>query len=287
MELTKPIIPRAIRMRPLRVHLLPKLIQPDDLAATDLPVDGPGERSAGGTCVVIDVLRATTTIVHALDAGATAVIPCSSIEEARDCHCKFPAGTAVLGGERRGLPIEGFDLGNSPREYSASSVGGKRVILTTTNGTAALLQAREAREIVLGAFVNLSAVCARLTDRMQVDLLCAGTDGQITREDVLLAGAIVARLTESAYWTPNDEAVIARAAWTQVEGRLTGSDLKARLTEALRASHGGRNLLSIGMGPDIEQAAEIDRFPLVPRFNPISGEIKLGWGQGDLRGRAP
>jgi len=270
-------------MRPLRVHLLPKLIQSEYLAGMPLFSDGPGERPPGSTCVVIDVLRATTTIVYALAAGATAVIPCRSIDEARDRHRKFPAGTAVLGGERRGLPIEGFDLGNSPREYSASSVGGKIVILTTTNGTAALLQAREAPEIVVGAFVNLSAVCSRLTDRMRVDLLCAGTDDQITREDVLLAGAIVARLTERADWTPNDEAVIARGAWMQVAGRLSVSDLKARLTEALRASYGGRNLLSIGMGPDIEQAAEIDRFQVVPRFNPFSGEIKLGWGPSASR----
>ncbi len=143
-------------------------------------------------------------------------------------------GDVVLGGERRGLKIEGFDLGNSPAEYTSESVGGKDVVLTTTNGTKALSHARQSAQIYVGAFVNLSAVCAKLSESMHVDLLCAGTDGQITREDVLLAGAVVARLTEQPYWTPDDPALIARDAWLHVAGRVEGSALKARVAGALR-----------------------------------------------------
>ena len=97
----------------------------------------------------------------------------------------------MLGGERRGKRIEGFDLGNSPAEYTPEAVGGRRVFITTTNGTRALHHARLARRVVVGAFVNLSAVVASVRDEPRVDILCAGTDGSETREDILAAGAIV------------------------------------------------------------------------------------------------
>ena len=269
-------------MRPLRVHFLPELLQPAEWTANPLAFDG--DPPIGGTCVVIDVLRATTTIVTALAAGARSIWPCSSIDEARerarDVLKGFPRPstsatapeTVVLGGERGGLKIEGFDLGNSPAEYTAESVGGKAVVLTTTNGTKALLHAVGAKPI-LGAFVNLSAVCRELGGSVQVDLLCAGTDGKITREDVLLAGAIVARLTEEPHWQPDDQALIARDAWLHVAGRMSGNDLQARLVAALRASRGGRNLIEIGMAADIELAADIDRFTIVPRFHADKGKI--------------
>src|SRR5919201_7009620 len=88
----------------VQVHLLPQLIPPG--------------RLAGGVAVVVDVLRATTTIVHALAAGCVAVRPCATVEEARALADRLPAGKVLLGGERQGLPLQGFDLGNSPREYT-------------------------------------------------------------------------------------------------------------------------------------------------------------------------
>src|SRR3954447_24007137 len=121
------------------VHLLPALVEPETLRDQ--------------TVVVVDVLRATTTIVHALAAGARAVVPCLEVEEARQRAANLPAGSAVLGGERQGLRIEGFDLGNSPTEYTPERVAGKTVVFTTTNGTRAMLHARGARRVVLGSLV--------------------------------------------------------------------------------------------------------------------------------------
>src|SRR5687768_10758642 len=134
--------------RPLNVHFLPDLTTPAELA--------------GGVVVVIDVLRASTTITYALAAGAREVIPCLEIEEARAAAAKLPPGQAVLGGERHGLPIEGFDLGNSPRDYTPQRVGGKTVVFTTTNGTKAMMQCRQAAGVLIGSYVNFSALVQTL-----------------------------------------------------------------------------------------------------------------------------
>ena len=123
----------------------------------------------------------------------------------------------VLGGERQGVRIEGFDLGNSPTEYSPASVGGRTVVFTTTNGTRAMLRCRQAREVLLAAFANRSAVLAALAREQFVHIVCAGTGGFITREDTLVAGSLVAGLISgAAEWELNDEAVIARDAWLAV-----------------------------------------------------------------------
>jgi 2-phosphosulfolactate phosphatase len=124
--------------QPVLVHLLPT---------------HPAEGSlAGGVAVVIDVLRATTVIVHALAAGCRAVVPSGEIEEAR-CRAAGITGKVLLAGERRGVPIPGFDLGNSPGEYTAKVCKGATVVLTTTNGTRALLRAAEADRVLVAAFV--------------------------------------------------------------------------------------------------------------------------------------
>src|ERR1051326_320070 len=116
--------------RGIAVHLVPGLVAPGELA--------------GGVAVVVDVLRASTTIVHALAAGCVAVRPCAEVADARALAEQLPAGKLLLGGERGGSPLPGFDLGNSPREYTPARCGGTILVLTTTNGTAALLRAAEA-----------------------------------------------------------------------------------------------------------------------------------------------
>src|SRR5687768_3032349 len=122
--------------RTLDVHFLPELTSPEELA--------------GGVVVVIDVLRASTTITYALAAGARELIPCLEIDDARAAATKLPPAQVVLGGERQGLPIAGFDLGNSPRDYTPERVGGKTVVFTTTNGTKAMLQCRQAARVLIG-----------------------------------------------------------------------------------------------------------------------------------------
>lgn len=249
------------------MYLVPALVEPGQLA--------------GQTAVVIDVLRATTTIIHALAAGAVAVVPCLEVEEARTIAAgEFP-GSAVLGGERGGLAIPGFDLGNSPRDYTRQRVGGKTVVFTTTNGTRALLHCRDAKRVLIGSFVNLSAVCRELADENQIVLLCAGTNGHVTREDALFAGAVVDELAgrtcpplplgvgrgeglASGVWVLNDQAELAADAWRTCKTDLTGGDPLGR---ALRASRGGRNLIETGQENDIDLAAQIDKFDIVPQLN--------------------
>src|SRR3954451_18736813 len=104
-------------MEPLRVHLAPRLVEPSALT--------------GGFVLVVDLLRASTTIVHALAAGAASVVPCAEINEAKSTAAAIPG--ALLGGERAGVRIEGFDLGNSPAEYTPDRVRGRTIVFTTTN----------------------------------------------------------------------------------------------------------------------------------------------------------
>src|SRR5205807_6516908 len=133
----------------------------------------PAGALAGGLAVVIDVLRATTTIVHALAAGCTDVRPCAEVEEARALADGMRAGRVLLGGERGGAPLPGFDLGNSPREYTPRACKGNTLVLTTTNGTRALLRAAEAERVLLAAFVNYSAVCEQLRQETRpVHIVC-------------------------------------------------------------------------------------------------------------------
>lgn len=237
----------------IETHFLPDLTTPDALN--------------GATVVVIDVLRATTTIVHALAAGAAEVIPCLEIDEARRIAARL-GDRAVLGGERGGLRIEGFHLGNSPAEYTSPAVCERTVVFTTTNGTRAMRQCVQARQVLIGAFVNFSALCDALVDEPVIHLLCAGTDREITREDVLLAGAVVDALSRrSLAEAPvicNDQADIAADAWRIAAANLTAGGM---LANALEASRGGRNLLEVGHERDIEIAATIDKFNLVPRLD--------------------
>lgn len=242
--------------RTLRVHLLPSLVTPEEL--TDR------------TVVVIDVLRATTTIIHALAQGACMVIPCLEIEDARSAAEKLGAA-ALLGGERGGRAIAGFDLGNSPAEYMHDRISGKTIVMTTTNGTRAMRRCLAARRVLIGAFVNFSAICEQLHGEPHIDLLCAGTDNQVTREDVLFAGAVVddivrcgAESVASTSLELNDQALIALDAW-----RAARSDLRnaTPLADHLRSSRGGRNLIDIGQERDIDIAAHIDHFSNVPELD--------------------
>jgi 2-phosphosulfolactate phosphatase len=245
-------------MTSLKAHFLPALTTPDELAGT--------------TVVVIDVLRATTVIPHALAAGAHEVIPCLEVADAMQAAAKLPQGRAVLGGERGGLKIEGFDLGNSPDEFTPKSVGGKTLVFTTTNGTRAMMHCRQARRVLLGSFVNGSAIVDALAAEDDVRLLCAGTRGEVTREDVLFAGfvaeALFRRIADRAPAVEvNDQLLIARDCWQALLAAQVGNDLGRSLASTLRATQGGRNLKKLGLEHDIDLAAKIDRFALAPQLD--------------------
>ncbi|MGY8769328.1 MAG: 2-phosphosulfolactate phosphatase [Pirellulales bacterium] len=231
------------------------------------------EALADSTAVVIDVLRATTTICHALAAGAESVVPCLTVEEALQ-QSELREGS-LLGGEREGVRIEGFDLGNSPAEYTADIVKGWPVVFTTTNGTKAMQQCQQAGKVLIAAFVNLSAVCRELASASRVEIVCAGTNNEITREDVLLAGAIVDELivdsADKSQFQLNDQAEIAADSWRNAKENLTS----VPLAERLKTSRGGQNVLKIGLESDIEIAATLDQFDFAPVLDTQKWEIRL------------
>jgi 2-phosphosulfolactate phosphatase len=243
-----------------------------ELNVFNLPSQVAAEELAGSAVIVIDLLRATTTICFALAAGATEVVPFREIEEARDAAREAGRENVVLGGERKGLLIEGFDLGNSPAEFTSKRVAGKRVFLTTTNGTRALHHARMARRVIVGSIVNLSAVAASVKDEPRAAILCAGTDGQETHEDILTAGAIVNQLCDKPGMVDvrlNDAAAFAGAEWSKVrtKAKLANRDLRDQLAVELLETLGGRNCIEVGNGEDLRDCADIDRFSIVPELD--------------------
>ncbi len=239
-------------MPELLIHPLPETIAPSDLA--------------GGVVVLIDVLRATTVIVHALTHGARAVVPAASVEEAFALGTRWPVGERLLGGERHGVTIEGFDLDNSPWSYSPEVVGGQTIVFTTTNGTRAMRWASQAAEILVGAFTNLSAVARYLEQEARpVHLLCAGTDLRISAEDLLLAGAVADRL--------KDRFQIHCESRIYLEFYQQHGIQNADRLHTLRSSAGGRNLVELGFDRDIERASQIDLSSIVPRLAPSNGEL--------------
>ncbi len=255
------------------------------------------EHFVGHTVVVIDVLRATTTIAHALAAGATAVVPCLEVDEARRQAEKLGRENVVTGGERGGLLIEGFDLGNSPRDYTPEAVAGRTIVFTTTNGTAGLLHCQQAQRIVLGSLVNVSAVAEAVRTADKLTIVCAGTRGRITREDVFAAGAIVGRLTRAAGhpFDLSPTASIAQATWQSVSQQKKGGispiidaeplarDAEEKLigiapfysvVAAMRETRGGRDLVRLGLDRDIVDAARVDCLDVVPRYEHSDGMIR-------------
>jgi 2-phosphosulfolactate phosphatase len=251
--------------RYLRVHYLPSLVAEDELADS--------------TVVVIDLLRASTTICQALASGAAEVVPFVDVEATLAAAAACDRAQVVLGGERSGVRISGFDLGNSPSEYTPEAVSNRRVLFTTTNGTRALQHARLAKRVLIGAMVNLSAVAASVQDDVRVALLCAGTAGQVTREDALAAGAIVDRLTAmpGEPWQINSAAEAARRDWEEIAtaARALGRSPSVQLAEELRDTPGGRNLLAVGYDDDLVACAQIDCLDVVPQFDPHAGRIYL------------
>ncbi len=240
--------------RKLHVHLAPECVAP--------------ERFLGGCAVVMDVLRATTTMVHALAAGCLSIRPCGNPDDARRLARELP-GPVLLAGERDGLPLPGFDLGNSPGHFTTARCRGTTLVMSTTNGTRAVLHAAAAERVLIAAFVNLGAVGELLRrERRPLHVLCAGDLGNVALEDVLLAGAIVERVADEGT-TLNDAARLAWAAWRQ-----HAHDAAA----AFEAGAGGVRLRALGYDEDIRAAARVDAFADVPELfrDPLRIELAAG-----------
>lgn len=220
----------------------------------------------GKTVVVLDILRATTNIVSALANGCKEIVPALTIEEALSLAEKMEKNTFLLGGERKRKQITGFDLGNSPLEYKTETVSNKIIILTTTNGTKAIMQASLARNVLIGSLLNGAAV-AEYCLYLDADLviLCAGTKGLFSLEDSIAAGYLVDYLVGKNITVQLDDLAIAL--------RELYKNYSGRILEPLALSENGRSLLAMGRKADLDFAAQVNLYQIVPLFR--QGKIKL------------
>ena len=212
--------------------------------------------------LVIDVLRASTSIAAALNNGARAVIPFGGVDEAMTRARSLERSDVLLAGERKMVPIRGFDLGNSPLEFTSATVQGKTIVMTTTNGTAALAGAHGAHEVLVGSFANYSVAVAWLRAAARagksITLVCAGTDGRFALEDAICAGRFVRGIARRGIQAElGDAATIA----AMIDRRM-GADLSA----VLRNSEHGRALIEAGHGDDVAYCATLDTNPVVPIY---------------------
>ena len=240
----------------------------------------PERNLAQTTAVVFDVLRATTSMVTALANGATAIVPVEGIEEALAMKRRDPC--ILLAGERNGWRIDAaqaggieFDLGNSPREFTRERVEGKRIAMTTTNGTRALRSCRRARSVLVGGLVNLEAVHQWLRSRPAQELLlvCGGTYEEAAFEDTLAAGLLANRLWDQyASGHVADSAAIARELARRWESDLPGAMANAR---------NARRLLSIPeLAEDVRWSIQADALPLVTGLAADGTVIRWGSDPG-------
>jgi 2-phosphosulfolactate phosphatase len=215
----------------------------------------PAEAVEAPVGIVVDVLRATSTIAQALASGYRRVLCCAEVEEARSLRAEL--GDGLLAGERKCLPIPGFDRGNSPSEFVDAT--GETVILTTTNGTRALVAAASRCErVVAASLLNLDAVVrAARAGGADAAVVCAGVGGKFALDDAYVAG----RLVELLGGEPTDAAVAAL--------RLARSFGSA--DEGLRASQSARNLVNAGLEEDIAWCARESMLEVVPRFAGMRG----------------
>ncbi len=210
--------------------------------------------------VVLDVLRSGTSIAVALHAGAKQIIPVNNIESAMKIAGGLSSEVTLNAGERNARMIEGFHLGNSPREFTPAAVKGKSIIFLTTNGTSAVVKGKHARNLVMGGFVNLSRIVDFLAGlKSDFLLLCAGKENSFSMEDAVCAGRILNQFSKHfpGKLDLNDSAVAAMT--------LDKSHGKA-LLKMLKQSEHGRYLVSIGLGEDLDICAAIDSVPVLPRL---------------------
>lgn len=216
------------------------------------------ERSIGKTIVIIDVLRASTTILYALANGCRSIIPTDSVFDAMEIAKQFDRDAILLCGEREGEKIVGFDLGNSPSEYSREKVHGKTLIYSSTNGSKAILKFHNGKNVVIASFNNLSAVAKYIVDSSSdVLLICAGKLERFALEDAVCAGYLANLLKNDYHYL------------LATDGAIAASHLAEQFNDIyqllLNCNH-GKFLLSIGMGDDLKTCSELNISSIVPEY---------------------
>ncbi len=203
--------------------------------------------------VVIDIFRATTSICYGIENGAKAIIPVAHVEECaayRNIECDY-----LLAAERDGEIVAGFDFGNSPFSYTADKVAGKTIVLTTTNGTHALHLSRKAKKIVIGSFLNLTAISNWLKNQHEnILLVCSGWKNNFNLEDTLFAGALVERLKSEGF-RPDDPAIAANDLYNLAKNDLDGYLKKTSHSERLK---------KLGIERDIAFCLNVDTTTAIP-----------------------
>ncbi|TDX51544.1 2-phosphosulfolactate phosphatase [Orenia marismortui] len=215
----------------------------------------------GKTAIVIDTLRATSTIVTALANGAKKVIPVVNIEEAKGLATK--EDNCLLTGERDGIKVEGFDLGNSPLDYSKDVVENRKIILTTTNGSKCFVRLGLAQEVIVFSLLNLKAIINYLKEKTDIVFCCAGTRGEFALDDFITAGKAISVLLNYGGIELSDRALVAYNTYLQN---------KDNLASVIKSSKSGRNLIKLGREVDIDYILTSEKMDIVPIYT--KGKIK-------------
>lgn len=223
-----------------------------------------GEATLSDTvCIVLDIFRATTSIVTSIANGCQEMIPVLSIEDASRVASQM--GSVLFAGERQSIKIDGYHFGNSPYEFSQEKVKGQSIVMTTTNGTIAIKATEGAYRTLIGSFLNAKAVCLEAKEYgKDVLIVCAGTDGLFSLEDTLCAGLLVELLIEDGDMVMTDSA---RGALLMYTGA------KDTLTETAVHSRNGKRLYDLNRMDDVEYCFRIDILDIVPEY--LNGKIIL------------
>lgn len=224
---------------------------------TFLPAEVSGMDLSDTVCIVLDIFRATSSIVTAVANGCQSVLPVLSVEEAQSLARQTK--DCLLAGERKSVRIEGFDLGNSPAEFSRDKVQDRPIIMTTTNGTVAIRATEGAWRTWIGSFLNAAAVCRQARQHgKDILIVCAGTERLFSLEDALCAGLLVETLQG------REQAVIlSDAAYAAL---LMYTQSKSRLAEVAGRSRNGQRLYNLGRADDIAYCLQPNVLDIVPEY---------------------
>jgi 2-phosphosulfolactate phosphatase len=218
--------------------------------------------TAGRLVLIVDVLRASTTVATALGNGARTVIPVEGPDEVIVRAREFARSEIRLAGEQKMHSIAGFDLGNSPQTFTRKAVEGKTILLTTTNGTRTLLGVQGARDIVIASYVNFTPVLAMMkvaaSSNTDIAVICAGEEGIFTLEDAACAGRYVRAIPKR----PKSVLVNDGASASVLIERKYGDNI----AKVFKESTHGQALQAAGFGDDLAAAAEVDSYPVVPIY---------------------
>lgn len=237
----------------MKINVLFSYLNSDELSFT------------GRTTVVIDVLRASSTIIQALQNGAKEVVPVASVEFAVKVSGGMFGGQTLLGGERNTKKIEGFALGNSPLEYTNEVVSGKTIILFTTNGSKAIVKAKFSENLFIAAFTNLEALSSHLINlNKDFEILCSGRGNNFSMEDVVCAGKLISEIQKKNKDVELSDSAKASIALSKTFGK--------NLITMMEQTEHGKLLIENGFKEDIKFCSRINSSDTVPYM--VSGVLK-------------